>query len=310
MQLIKLLNKSKKLEHIQKKVNNDRNILLINIMKLTKGLNYHAHRALELKAEISQLFNSYRFKNLIVDNDNAFRKNKFFRKVIDAFQKPKELWIYVTEEQKYATDSYSRYERKILEDISKKRADFIVIGNRAMEFCKEKKLTILKSYQNWINNTEFTEQLCQLIKTYYLEKGYRTVNFVINSNKNYNGHFTVLPIKKFNIQELISNKELEIAETEFNKVKIFPNISDYFENQIDLFLLNALHALLIESSFYTAKVGLVSLNKMSNEIDKNVLHLKKKIISTKRELEIEEITMITRNNKLDLINKDEVNNEK
>ncbi|VEU75721.1 Uncharacterised protein [Mycoplasmopsis maculosa] len=308
MQLIKLLDKVKKLENIQKKVNNDRNILLINIMKLTKGLNHYTYKALEIKSEISKLFSEYRFKNNIVDNENIFEKSKFFKKIIKSFYKQKELWIYVTEEQKYATDSYSRYEHKILETIKKKRADFLPIGKRAIEFCKENKLTIIKEYDLWKNNISFMKNISQIIKTFYIEKNYKNVNFVINSNKNYNNHFTILPINKFNVYELLSNKEIEIKNVSFKNTKIFPNINDYLENQIDLFLLNALHSLFIESSFYTAKVGLVTLNKVSNEIDENVAKIKKKVLSTKREIEIEEITMITRNNKLNLIDKNEVNN--
>nr|WP_318028374.1 hypothetical protein [Mycoplasmopsis bovis] len=54
---------------------------------------------------------------------------------------------------------------------------------------------------------------------------------------------------------------------------------------------------LVESSFYKSKIGLVSTNKIINELDDEMKKIGKKIIRIKRENEIEEIVLLTSNNK-------------
>nr|WP_318030173.1 hypothetical protein [Mycoplasmopsis bovis] len=58
-----------------------------------------------------------------------------------------------------------------------------------------------------------------------------------------------------------------------------------------------MQSLLVESSFYKSKIGLVSTNKIINELDDEMKKIGKKIIRIKRENEIEEIVLLTSNNK-------------
>ncbi|WP_416373808.1 hypothetical protein [Mycoplasmopsis felis] len=78
--------------------------------------------------------NKYSIKNNFVSSQNSKLINNFQKILI----KDKELYIYLTEEQKYGIDSYTRYETTILENIKNKNADFILIGERAHSiWCKK-----------------------------------------------------------------------------------------------------------------------------------------------------------------------------
>ena len=128
MDLTRLVTKVENLKKINMKVNNDKNILLINMMKLNKNLSYYIQSAIKNKNLIDAVGNQYNIKNMFVHKNT---KSNFLNKIKQIFVKQKELWIYTTEQQKYATDSYSRYERYILEKTKNKNVDFITIGDRA-----------------------------------------------------------------------------------------------------------------------------------------------------------------------------------
>ncbi|WP_406615021.1 MSC_0622 family F1-like ATPase gamma subunit [Mycoplasmopsis hyopharyngis] len=293
MDLKKVETKLENLKKIESKVNSDKNILLIEIMKQNKKLNFFIENALRNQNLIFSLKSKYDVKNaLILRETSIFRKWKRLSKI---FWKPKELWIYLTEEQKYATDSYSRYERNILEKIKKTNADFIVIGERAKQFCQNNNLNILKEVTPEEKNNKLSWKLSELIKILYIEDNYQAVHFVINSNKNNSGNFTVLPISDFDIHRL-AGKEKVVEKLPIEKYKIFPDIEKFIENQINIFLQNSIESLLVESSFYTAKVGLVSTNKIINELDEEINKLNKKALRIRREIEIEEIVLLTKNN--------------
>lgn len=122
------------------------------------------------------------------------------------------------------------------------------------------------------------------------------MHFVINSNKNINGNFTILPVNEFNI-DILSESSYESEDTNIKSFKIFPNIDQYISSQINSFIENSVQSLLVESSFYKSKIGLVSTNKIINELDDEMKKIGKKIIRIKRENEIEEIVLLTSNNK-------------
>ncbi|BDX52755.1 MSC_0622 family F1-like ATPase gamma subunit [Metamycoplasma equirhinis] len=299
---LKTLEKKKtNLNNIRLKINSDRNILLITIMKLTKKLSFYINNAVLNKNLISSLDKKYDLNNTIIGDDAKFLEKPISKldKIKNLFKKPKQLWIYLTEEQKYTTDSYSRYEKKILEMTKKANADFIPIGQKAIEFCKKNKFKSLMNFTNKNLDPDFASKLVQAIKALYAGQNYEEVYFVINTNKSYNEPFQILPIKNFNLTKL-ANIDEEKNITDFTNFKIYPNIEDFIDAQINIFLENSIHSLIIESSFYSAKTDLVFTNKSIRQLEDTITKLDKKLHLLKQEKEIEEIVMLTRKAKTDL----------
>lgn len=297
MDLTRLVTKVENLKKINMKVNNDKNILLINMMKLNKNLSYYIQSAIKNKNLIDAVGNQYNIKNMFVYKNT---KSNFLNKIKQIFVKQKELWIYTTEQQKYATDSYSRYERYILEKTKNKNVDFITIGDRAYNFCKQNKFNVIKDFPT---NTQsiLAFELSQIIKILYLEQNYRKVRFVLNTNKNFKGSFTILPTQEFDVYKLSSSTLIETNKLDIKDFKIFPNVETFIDNEANIFIENVVNSLLIESSFYTTKNALVTANKIIKDLDENIMKLSRQAMRVKRQNEIEEIIMLTSNNKNDIL---------
>lgn len=297
MDLTRLVTKVENLKKINMKVNNDKNILLINMMKLNKNLSYYIQSAIKNKNLIDAVGNQYNIKNMFVQKNT---KSNFLNKIKQIFVKQKELWIYTTEQQKYATDSYSRYERYILEKTKNKNVDFITIGDRAYNFCKQNKFNVIKDFPT---NTQsiLAFELSQIIKILYLEQNYRKVRFVLNTNKNFKGSFTILPTQEFDVYKLSSSTLIETNKLDIKDFKIFPNVETFIDNEANIFIENVVNSLLIESSFYTTKNALVTANKIIKDLDENIMKLSRQAMRVKRQNEIEEIIMLTSNNKNDIL---------
>lgn len=297
MDLTRLVTKVENLKKINMKVNNDKNILLINMMKLNKNLSYYIQSAVKNKNLIDAVGNQYNIKNMFVHKNT---KLNFLNKIKQIFVKQKELWIYTTEQQKYATDSYSRYERYILEKTKNKNVDFITIGDRAYNFCKQNKFNVIKDFPT---NTQsiLAFELSQIIKILYLEQNYRKVRFVLNTNKNFKGSFTILPTQEFDVYKLSSSTLIETNKLDIKDFKIFPNVETFIDNEANIFIENVVNSLLIESSFYTTKNALVTANKIIKDLDENIMKLSRQAMRVKRQNEIEEIIMLTSNNKNDIL---------
>lgn len=297
MDLTRLVTKVENLKKINMKVNNDKNILLINMMKLNKNLSYYIQSAIKNKNLIDAVGNQYNIKNMFVHKNT---KSNFLNKIKQIFVKQKELWIYTTEQQKYATDSYSRYERYILEKTKNKNVDFITIGDRAYNFCKQNKFNVIKDFPT---NTQsvLAFELSQIIKILYLEQNYRKVRFVLNTNKNFKGSFTILPTQEFDVYKLSSLTLIETNKLDIKDFKIFPNAETFIDNEANIFIENVVNSLLIESSFYTTKNALVTANKIIKDLDENIMKLSRQAMRVKCQNEIEEIIMLTSNNKNDIL---------
>lgn len=297
MDLTRLVTKVENLKKINMKVNNDKNILLINMMKLNKNLSYYIQSAIKNKNLIDAVGNQYNIKNMFVHKNT---KSNFLNKIKQIFVKQKELWIYTTEQQKYATDSYSRYERYILEKTKNKNVDFITIGDRAYNFCKQNKFNVIKDFPT---NTQsiLAFELSQIIKILYLEQNYRKVRFVLNTNKNFKGSFTILPTQEFDVYKLSSSTLIETNKLDIKDFKIFPNVETFIDNEANIFIENVVNSLLIESSFYTTKNALVTANKIIKDLDENIMKLSRQAMRVKRQNEIEEIIMLTSNNKNEIL---------
>ncbi|ACI60034.1 MSC_0622 family F1-like ATPase gamma subunit [Ureaplasma urealyticum] len=298
MQLKDLINKKKNLNNINLKVSNERNIFLINIMKLNQRLTFFSKNAFEIKESILSLKRIYNIKHDMLRHEER-KIFKFLNKINDRV-----LWIYLTEEQKYSTDSYSRYEQKILETIKSNRDDFILIGQGAIEFGKNHNLNILQTF-NDSNIKNLTTQLTKMIMILYTFDNYKKVNFVINSNKNYDGHFTILPMNEFSFDKFINLEKCDSNIIDFQKVKIYPNLNEFINVQINVFLVNIINTLITESSFYKTKNGLVATNNILKELDDNLSKIQRKITRVKTELQIEEINLLARQN----MNEDDNDND-
>lgn len=299
MQLKNLQTRKQNLENIALKVNNDKNILLIDIMKLTKKLKYYVANAVSNKQLINMLEQKYKFRNDFISKQVFKSKtlDSAFHNLKRKFTKAKQLIVYVTEKQKYSTDSYSRYERLIKNKVKNLPADFITIGERSLSFCNENKYNVLKSFELQKHSTKQTSMLASMIKLLYAEFNYESVHFVINSNKNFNDSFCVLPLKSFDIDKFLNQEQKQsIDAKQFDKFKIFPDIETFLNTQVSIFLENAIQSLMVESSFYESKNTLVNLNQITKQLDEEQLKLSKKLISLKREKEIEEIILLTKNN--------------
>ena len=114
MYLKELETKRNNLENVKTKVNNDKNILLINIMKMSKKMAFYIQNAMLNRDLITSLNQKYDLDSSLIELENPFLQKEKAHKFRNIFIKEKQLWIYVTEVQKYSTDSYTRYENKIL----------------------------------------------------------------------------------------------------------------------------------------------------------------------------------------------------
>ncbi|WFQ91703.1 hypothetical protein MFERI14815_00307 [Mycoplasma feriruminatoris] len=303
MDLKKIETKLNNLKTIHQRLSNEKNILLIDMIKQNALLNYYVKNALWNQNIISLLQKEYKIKNNLI-NESKTSKNKLVNKLKSFVNQDKQLWIYVTEEQKYSTDSYSRYENHILNTIKKKNADFITIGNRAKEFCTLNKLNVIYNVDQKQAISKLSWILTLIVKFLFSQYNYNSLHFVINSNKNKENSFIILPLTKFNVNSLTESKS-EFDLTDIKEFKIFPDINNYIQTQIDNFIENSIQSLLVESSFYKTKNELIKTNKTINEVDEEVKKLNKKIIRIKREKEIEEIVLLTSNNKKFLIRRDQ-----
>ncbi|UWD34856.1 hypothetical protein NX779_03535 [Mycoplasma cottewii] len=289
MDLKKVESKLNNFKKIQSKVINDKNILQIEIIKQNSLLTHYLDNALLNQYLILSIKQQYQIKNNLISSTSK-TKNKFKNFLI----KPKQLWIYLTEEQKYQTDSYSRYENHILNNTKNKNIDFITIGKRALEFCLDNKLNAI--YNLDLHESDLSYKLTEIIKLLFSQKNYQSLCFVINSNKNKTNQFTILPLSEFDITAL-SEKQFDHDSIDISKFRIYPDIDTYLEIQVDNFIKNSIESLLVESSFYKAKNELIRINKIINEVDEEIHNLNKKVTRIKREKEIEELVLLASANK-------------
>lgn len=289
MHIKDLIQKKRNLENIHVKVNNDKNILLINILNLTRKLSFYVDNALLNSKLLDGLKEKYNIKN------NFIQSNKFTQ-LKHKIKKPRELYIYLTEEQKYGTDSYSRYENEILKRSKDSSIDFISIGERSKNFIESNKLNLLRYFDN-SSYPNLTKILTKTIKILFVENNYSKVNFVINSSKNYKDPFTILPLENFDVDKLLQLKERTEWNNSLKDYKIYPNIENFIEAQIFVYLENVINSLIVESSFYNAKNNLVTIDKKIKQIDEELSIVTKRVNRAKQEKQIEEIILLTQKKK-------------
>ncbi|WGG24648.1 hypothetical protein P0D28_03595 [Mycoplasmoides gallisepticum] len=77
---------------------------------------------------------------------------------------------------------------------------------------------------------------------------------------------------------------------------MYNNLQEFIVNEINSYLRNVVTSLLVESSLIVAKNNLVKYNKTISDLDETLLNLRREILKQKRELEIQELQMLTRSN--------------
>ncbi|AZG68622.1 MSC_0622 family F1-like ATPase gamma subunit [Mycoplasma struthionis] len=284
MNIKDLVTKKQSLEKIVKIVESDKNITLISILKLSKQINFFLERALHSQMLISTLDKKYE-----IENELLYSENSLYRNEIKSIPK---LWIYITEEEKFETNSYIRHEKLLKSDYNNKNDVIIAIGKRAISFAKEMKFNIIYQYEQ--NNVDvLSKVLPEFIIAYLLKNGFHNVRFIINSSKIKKLYLNVLPINEFELNLENKYQNLETL-TNINKLKIFPDVSSFIDSEIYSFLTYITLTLLSESALINQKYTLVAQNKTINDLDDRILFLNKKVIQAKRELEVEQISILSK----------------
>lgn len=71
--------------------------------------------------------------------------------------------------------------------------------------------------------------------------------------------------------------------------KIYPDIEKFIDAQINIFLENSIHSLMIESSFYNAKNNLVINNKASKKLNDEITKVSKKMLMAKEKKKLKKL---------------------
>ncbi len=281
MELGKIEKKYKNIQHISKKVQNDKNILTISIMKKSNIINNNVELARNSQFILEFLKEKYN-----IDGYLKPRKIPFFK------GNTKELWIYVTEEKTKLTNPHERYEKLILKSRKKIKVDFITVGDSAFKFCKANKFNIIKSFEGK-ETDKIREEVAKFVSKVSEVENYKSIKFIINSNKNLHGYFTLFPFEESNISLLYRNSTKQNLEHDINKYQIIPEVNLFVKSLTRIYLFYSICSLMLESNLYNAKVSLVAINKTIKTVDEMILQLKRKIARVKRELELEELIMLT-----------------
>lgn len=138
MNVKSLVNKRESYTKIKKIVESDKNITLINILRLSKQNVFYFERSLQAKYYIESLAKRYEIKHSLILQKQL--------KILSKLSRVKSIWVYITEEEKFATNSYQRHERNMKKSIDFKREFLVVIGKRANEFATKHKAHVIFSH--------------------------------------------------------------------------------------------------------------------------------------------------------------------
>ncbi|WP_036464512.1 MSC_0622 family F1-like ATPase gamma subunit [Mycoplasmopsis sturni] len=284
MNLKKLQNKFSSLNKIATIVETEKNVTLINILRLSKQNILYSNHTMQSKYLIDQIMNQY-------DLNHPFLKTSKYK------DKYPTLWIYITEEEKYQTNPYFKQEKSMLRYFNISRDAIVAIGKRANDFAKKNNFKIVFTAQE--NDVETLAQvLPKFIKSFLELNQYCNVNFVLNSSKVKMDAVPVLPLDSFNLKlDLTTNFIPE--DIQFNKLKVYPNVNLFINSQIHSYLTFVTLTLLSESIIISEKYKLVAQNQKINDLEKKQSDLKRQIMREKRELEIEQMSILS--NKKDLL---------
>ncbi|MFA7703320.1 MSC_0622 family F1-like ATPase gamma subunit [Mycoplasmopsis synoviae] len=297
MNVKSLVNKRESYTKIKKIVESDKNITLINILRLSKQNVFYFERSLQAKYYIESLAKRYEIKHSLILQKQL--------KILSKLSRVKSIWVYITEEEKFATNSYQRHERNMKKSIDFKRDFLVVIGKRANEFATKHKAHVIFSHDK--NDVEFLVKILpKFLQNYLKTNGFHNLNFVINSSKLKEAYLSVLPLNKLNFK-IERNLQNKVESVDTSKLKIYPEIKEFINSEFESYLTYVSLSLLSESALISEKYKLVALNKTLNDLNEKLRLLNIRIEREKRELEVEQISILFK--KKDLLHSSSIKKE-
>ncbi|MGY6172108.1 MSC_0622 family F1-like ATPase gamma subunit [Candidatus Mycoplasma pogonae] len=293
MNLKNQINKLKSFEKIHQIVDINRNISLIEIQRLNYKITLLYENFSIGKMLLQKLAQKSNIKNFLLDN---FASKNIFKNKLKKYEK--KLFIYVTENEKYLDGFYDRVELNILKNLNP-LDQIVTIGEKAKQFAIKNQIKIYKN----IPKPEITEifslseKLGLIIKEDLVNKNFSKIIFGINSNKVNSSQAIIFPINSFEFNYAKNSELEEKIHSNINQFAFHPSIEEFVENQSILYLQQAIELLLLESTFIIFKNKLINENQMLKKMEEKIKLLNREIIKYKREMEIQEIILITAANK-------------
>lgn len=264
-------------EKIYKIINLNRNLSLIEIHTLMRNL--------------KTSYKNFKISKKIIDSvQEKMDKNFYFNKPTNLSEN-KTLWIYPNFPEKYTNNFYKEMENKILKE--KQSDDFIItIGEKALTFAHENKINIIAHFKEQDDFNLILEQIVNII-CFYLEKQIiNKINFAIHSIKIKDFVANIYPLNNFDFNLDFSDQETESILESIQNFCYFPDMNIFLINQMKTYFFDVIKLLLLESRFIIYKNKLINENKLLKEVELKIFELKKNIIKTKREMDIEEMNLI------------------
>ncbi|VEU70202.1 MSC_0622 family F1-like ATPase gamma subunit [Mycoplasmopsis glycophila] len=291
MHVKKIKEKLVSLSKLMKIVESKKNITLIDILKLSKKISIYYERAIQTKHVIESILENHNVDSPLL-NSNKLLNNQFaVLKKLNNKHTNKTIWVYITEEEKYSTNSYFKQE-KHLSSVFKEEDLIIAIGERAIRFAKSANYNILFSAQK--NDVEILSTILpSLIENYYQTYGFHDLKFILNSSKIKNNHLDVLPMKNLNFNLNVKSLKFEKA-IDVQKMKIYPDVKEFVEAELVGYLTYIFYTLLNESSLIYLKYKLVAQNQKINDLEKKYKQMNLHMLRGKRELEVEELSLLSK----------------
>ncbi|TNK82968.1 hypothetical protein C4M96_01705 [Mycoplasmopsis pullorum] len=288
MHIKKIKTKLNSFSKLMKIVESNKNITLINILKLSKQISFYYERALTSKRIIESLLGSNIVNNPILNGETTF--NIFNIKKSNKFSISKTIWIYVTEEEKYSTNSYLKYEKNLIKNI--KKNDLIIpIGQRAINFATQNKYKILFSHSE--NQIDYLVHILPEFLLKFIEQnGFFNINFVINSSKTKQSFLSVLPLSKMDFNLNVRHLEME-KEMNIKRMNIYPNLNKFINSELNSYLTYMVFTLLNESALINEKYKLVAQNQKIHDLEKKYKQMHLSMLRGKRELEVEQLSLLS-----------------
>ncbi|TNK95081.1 hypothetical protein C4M95_04195, partial [Mycoplasmopsis pullorum] len=202
----------------------------------------------------------------------------------------KTIWIYVTEEEKYSTNSYLKYEKNLIKNI--KKNDLIIpIGQRAINFATQNKYKILFSHSE--NQIDYLVHILPEFLLEFIEQnGFFNINFVINSSKTKQSFLSVLPLSKMDFNLNVRHLEME-KEMNIKRMNIYPNLNKFINSELNSYLTYMVFTLLNESALINEKYKLVAQNQKIHDLEKKYKQMHLSMLRGKRELEVEQLSLLS-----------------
>lgn len=290
MNIKKIETKLNNINQIYKIVESNKNVTLINILKLSKLINNYFERSRYSKELINKIQKKYNVTHELLKSSSLVN----FSKKKNHFST---IWVYISEIEKFDTDSYKKHENSLLKNFNIGSDVIIAVGQRAVDFAKLNNYKII--FEREINEVEILSNILpQYIENYLEINGFHNLKFIINSSKILDSYITVLPIDQNNFS-FEQNKGIKHNLDHLSKVKIYPNTTSFIDNEIHNYLTYVTLSLLTESSLIYEKYNLVIQNKTLNDLEEKRRKTKIKLLNEKREIEVEQLSLLS--NKKDML---------